>query len=128
MASDARAKYEAEMDAPNPRWRSIRAAMTANADMAASKPLPAVPKAKPKAAPHGAPIVHEVPSEHEEQKHLVQYLRARKIDHHSTPNEGKRSVKLMAMLRDAGFRTGHPDLTLDAPIPCDPRRRPHIDL
>ena len=52
------------------------------------------------------------PSEYEEQKLCVKYLKKNKIYHWSTPNEAERSAGTMMMLQMTGLKKGVADLTI----------------
>ena len=53
-----------------------------------------------------------VPTEHEEQKHLVKWLKIQGFVFHSTPNEHAGGYRTVAKLRVAGMQPGFPDLTI----------------
>lgn len=62
-----------------------------------------------------------IPSEHEEQAVVVQYLRLKKIPHYAVPNgsflagDKMRRVRQMARLKKEGVCTGVPDLVVLLP-------------
>lgn len=53
-----------------------------------------------------------VPTEHEEQKTLCQWLDGRKIKYFSVPNSGRRNYKTANYFKSEGLRAGAPDLVL----------------
>ena len=62
-----------------------------------------------------------IPSEHEEQAVVVQYLRLKKIPHYAVPNgsflagDKMNRVRQMARLKKEGLQTGVPDLVVLLP-------------
>ena len=53
-----------------------------------------------------------VPSEHDEQKKLCQWLDAKRVGYFAIPNAARRNVRVAARLHAEGMRAGAPDLVL----------------
>jgi hypothetical protein len=68
------------------------------------------------------------PLEAWEQKALVRWMAARRIEFFSVPNEGKRGPRLAAHMKALGMRHGVPDIIIVSPVPAYPDMRLALEM